>query len=141
MSHPRSYKINIGNDYVNIDHGNFSGDVDSAVNFINDFCSKNNVTFEAFPTLGDRYGKLIINNARHNVGANGIDLKSMIRWCGKVPENFIVSSANAYVTTSQNLAKGGISSLFTALSLKPSDSPNKVVNINEEPLPANSFRK
>lgn len=136
MSATRFYRVDIKNDYLNIEHGSFTGDVKTALAFIKDFCSKNKVTYESY---GHGYGKLTINDkTSHDVNPYGIDLEMMIRWSGKDSAAFpaVTSSTSSTV---DNLNAGNnnqtsylANSLVAGLGLQASTTPTNTTNNNNQ---------
>lgn len=83
---PENFTLNINNDTINLAKGNFQGNVSDAMNYLQDFCTKNTIRYQS---LGLGYGKLFVNQKLHNITPYGIDLKMMLRYCGnKKPSDF-----------------------------------------------------
>lgn len=73
---------------INLEKGDFNGSVSKAMTYLQDFCNhaKNTVTIESF---GHGYGKLTVNDQKHDITPYGIDIKMMLNFCGgKSPEDF-----------------------------------------------------
>lgn len=71
---------------VNLELGNFRGNVSNAMKYLQDFCNSNVVEIESY---GRDYGALFVNGQKHSYTPYGIDLKMMLEFCGgKTPDDF-----------------------------------------------------
>lgn len=82
----RRSKITIAdNNYLNIDLTNFTGDVDAAMTFVQDFCDTHKVSYKSY---GHGYADLIIDGVTHDITPYGIDISMMIEFCGGKVSDF-----------------------------------------------------
>lgn len=84
---PVQHQFKIANeDTINVDIDKFNGDVDAAIAFVQGFCNANSVCME-----GDGFGNntLTMGNKTHEINRYcGIDLDTMIEYCGGNPHDF-----------------------------------------------------
>jgi hypothetical protein len=78
-------KLKIANNSINLEKGDFTGNVSKAMAALQEFCNQNKVKYDS---LGFGYGELYINDTLHEINPYGIDIEMMLRFCGMKPENF-----------------------------------------------------
>lgn len=64
---------------LNIDQGNFSGDLEKARKAIQSFVDKNTFTYKSH---GHGYGTLTVNGKDHHINPYGVDISMMFEFCG-----------------------------------------------------------
>lgn len=80
-----TFSIKIKNNSINVTKGDFTGNIPSAIDFIQDFYKKKTVEIKSF---GYGYGELKVDGKVHHINPYGIDLNMMISFCGGDPHNF-----------------------------------------------------
>ncbi len=70
---------------INIENGNFSGDIAAACAFIQAECDKTTIGYESF---GHGYGELTIGGKKYDISPYGIDINMMLGYFGKNAEDF-----------------------------------------------------
>lgn len=74
-----SYSIAIQGATINLEVGNFKGNVPQAIDVIQKFCGENNVRIES---IGHGYNELHVNDQCHDLTPYGIDIEMMLGFCG-----------------------------------------------------------
>lgn len=70
--------IRISNNTLNIDTGNFKGDVEEVRKELQAFANKNSIKYSGFRG----YGTLTVNEVKHAITPYGIDIEMMLEFCG-----------------------------------------------------------
>jgi hypothetical protein len=75
---PQTIDLKIHGDTLNIDIGEYKGDISKAEKYLKEFCAKNKVEYSS---RGHGGGTLTVNGENHRITPFGIDLDMMLKFC------------------------------------------------------------
>ncbi|KTD58875.1 hypothetical protein [Legionella shakespearei] len=102
---------------IGIDKGQFTGDVDKALDAIRAFCANNRIKINSF---GFGYADLIIEDKTHSLTPYGVDIDMMLGFCGidLTPTN----NAGIRLSQSKDRLLGAIPQVVESQAQEPDSS-------------------